>query len=311
MSKILTFGEPLMAFHIPPLNNVVLSGGSNTNMSLGGSEINTAIALHRLGHEVTLLTVLPNNELGQYYKDVLKEIGISTKYVLLSNGSMGNMFIKDNKVCYDRKHSAFYNMTNMLFPLDDIFKESFDWIHLTGITPSLSNHNLNVWKSILEQGLKKNIRISFDFNHRPSLIDFSDLWKIVKPYVPFLTVIFLAKEDIKHILSIEKIQSTHSMIQSLNIKQLIYCVKKQMDKYQLRSSILINSTSSIKSIAKTQVVTEPIGGGDAYDAAYIHSVLTMKLSIKQTLNYCDNITIETQKYMGHFSPMNHSTKDTS
>ena len=311
MGKILTFGEPLMTFHIPLLNTVVASGGSNTNMSLGGSEINTAIALHRLGHEVTLLTVLPNNELGQYYKDVLKEIGISTKYVLLSNGSMGNMFIKDNQVCYDRKHSAFYNMNSMLFPLDDIFKESFDWIHLTGITPSLSNHNLNVWKSILEQGLKQNIRVSFDFNHRPSLIDFTDLWKIVKPYLPFLTIIFLSEADIKHILSIEKIQSTHSMIQSLNIKQIICCVKKQIDQHQLRCSVLMNSTSSIKSTAKKQVVIEPIGGGDAYDAAYIHSVLTMKLSIEQTLNYCDNITIQTQKYPGHFSPIQHSTKDTS
>ena len=84
-----------------------------------------------------------------------------------------------------------------------------------------------------------------------------------------------------------------------------------MDQCQLRSSILINSTGSIKSIAKKQVVTEPIGGGDAYDAAYIHSVLTMKLSIEQTLNYCDDVTIETQKYQGHFSPINHSVKETS
>ena len=40
------------------------------------------------------------------------------------------------------------------FPMNDIFKTQYDWIHLTGITPSLSSNNIIVWKSIIEKGLQ-------------------------------------------------------------------------------------------------------------------------------------------------------------
>ena len=192
MGKILTFGEALFAFDIPNKNNMIQTGGHTSFMSLAGSEINTCVALKRLGHDVTLLTILPDNELGKYYKQILDDIGVDTQYVYFVQGTMGIMYVNEHQVIYDRKTSAFYLMDYNLFSMNDIFKTHYDWIHLTGITPSLSSNNIIVWKSIIEKGLQHSIPISIDLNYRPKLIDFCNLWTLIKPYLPFIEILFIA-----------------------------------------------------------------------------------------------------------------------
>ena len=301
MRKILTFGEPLLAFHIPNKESIIHSGGHTSFMSLAGSEINTGVALKRLGNDVTILSILPNNDLGKYYKQILNDIGINTQYLSICNGSIGTMYVKDNKVTYDRLDSAFYRMSCDVFPLRTIFKEHYDWIHLTGITASLSLNNIFVWKTIIEYGLSMSIPISIDLNHRPALIEFRDLWKIIKPFTPFIEILFVSKENIPMLLNIEKSTDIPNLLNKLQLKQLLYCIKEPTENNdQLRYSILHQQDTSIQSEPIVQSVKEPIGGGDTYSAGFIHTTLTNQYTMKDKLHYCDLLTIQSQNHRGHF-----------
>ena len=310
MGKILTFGEPLLAFNIPNQQNMIQSGGYTSFMSLAGSEINTCVALKRLGHEVTLLTVLPDNELGKYYKQILDSIGVETQYVFFIQGAMGTMYIKDDQVIYDRNNSAFYHMKCNIFSMQEIFKTRYDWIHLTGITPSLSENNIIVWKSIIDYGLKHSIPISLDLNYRPVLIEFNNLWKIIKPYLPFIEILFIAKSNIQSIHSIEKTTTITSLLEKTQLKQLLYCLKEiEPNQEQLRSSILFTIKKKYQSTSIKEIVIEPIGGGDTYSAGFIDATLTKKYSIYNKLHYCDLLTIQSQKHRGHFLPPTNAEKN--
>ena len=67
--NILTFGEPLL---INYLSKPKITSSCDSFFSLGGSEINTSIALANLGNFVYLLSVFPNNDLGDGYIEVIK-----------------------------------------------------------------------------------------------------------------------------------------------------------------------------------------------------------------------------------------------
>ena len=97
--------------------------------------------------------------------------------------------------------------------------------------------------------------------------------------------------------------SISSFLQSLQLTQLLYCIKEPQDNdNQCRYSILFQSNDTIQSIPIVQCVKEPIGGGDTYSAAFIDASLSKNLSIKDTLHYCDLTTIQSQNHRGHFLP---------
>ena len=160
---------------------------------------------------------------------------------------MGSMIIKNNKVIYQRQNSAFSHCIIENFEFDHIFEKKYEWVHLTGITPILSNTVFQTWDHIINTSLANNIPVSIDFNHRLSLCSFKTLWSIIKPYLPKLELFVLSLNDLYTICNEENIYTSENctlssklleMCKHFKIKRAIICVKDKIDGYQTRYSIM-------------------------------------------------------------------------
>lgn len=301
MNKILTFGEPLL---INYLSESKLVSSCESYFSLGGSEINTSVALSKLGNEVYLVSIFPDNNLGNEFIDILISKKINVKYVIKSDDNLiGSMYVKNNKVIYQRQHSSFYNCKNV--NLESIFKIKYNWVHLTGITPSLNDKCKAEWLNILNKSIFLNIPVSIDLNYRPTLCELPYLWNIVKPYVNKLNLFVLSKNDLKDLCILENINVNKNIedlmlyfCKKFEVKRLVICIKNVLlNKSQDRYSLMVCNNQLYKSSLKNHTPIEHIGGGDAYIGSLIDGILKWKANI---LDDADNFTIEFQNYKGNF-----------
>ena len=140
--KFITIGELLMRLSPPDYEKIRTT--SSYVVNFGGAEANVAVSLANLGVDTTVFTVLPDNDIGRSAVRSLKANDVHTSPIIFGGERMGVYFLEEgigvrsSKVIYDRKHSAFaeYDYTTVDFKA---LLEGYDWLHLSGITPALSN----------------------------------------------------------------------------------------------------------------------------------------------------------------------------
>ena len=169
---VFTLGETMVRF--TPKGFVRLEEAAELELRIGGSESNVAVALSRLGLNVSWASKLPNNALGQQVTRRLRSFGVDVSGVRWSDDArMGLYFIepgaapRSSLVLYDRSHSSASLMT----------PDDFDWsiidrarhVHLSGITPALSATALETTRRCMEEARQRDRTISFDVNYRARL----------------------------------------------------------------------------------------------------------------------------------------------
>lgn len=138
-----------------------------------GAEFNVAIGLTRLGHKASYLTKLGPDPFGKRIVKQMKAEGIATDDILyddtLRTGFMlkGSTSVGDPAIYYFRAGSA----ASTLCPDDlaDLDFSKFSMIHMTGITPALSNSTRAVCRYLAAKAHELSIFLSFDPNLRPQL----------------------------------------------------------------------------------------------------------------------------------------------
>jgi 2-dehydro-3-deoxygluconokinase len=172
MKPIVCFGEMLLRLAAPGQEPLLRSPW--LEVAAGGAEANVARALAGFGLTSSMVTTLPDGPLGDACVAELRSHGVDTSHVLRRPGRMGLYFLtrgalmRPPRVTYDRAGSAFavagregYDWTALL--------EGAGWLHLSGITPALSEAAARAVDDALDAAETLGVAISFDCNFRPSL----------------------------------------------------------------------------------------------------------------------------------------------
>ena len=148
-NRFITIGEIML--RLTPPNYEKIRSASTFEASYGGSEANIALALANLGVDSTFFSVVPNNSLGKSAIRMLRSNDVHCTPVILSTPEqtpthrLGTYYIETgygiraSKVIYDRKHSAIAEFDFSTVDLDSLL-DGFTWLHLSGITPALSEN---------------------------------------------------------------------------------------------------------------------------------------------------------------------------
>jgi 2-dehydro-3-deoxygluconokinase len=169
---IACFGEVLLRYS-PPVP-LLLAQARQFDVCTGGAEANVAVALSRLGRSTRMLTVLPDNVLGQRARADLASHGVDVAYILQQEGRMGSYFLdmasglRSVKVTYDREHSAFAQSCAADWPMAD-WLDGVSHLHLSGITLALSQELTDASLALASAAKAKGATISFDGNFRAAL----------------------------------------------------------------------------------------------------------------------------------------------
>ncbi|MDY2798732.1 MAG: sugar kinase [Anaerobiospirillum succiniciproducens] len=142
-------------------------------LAVAGAEFNVATGAARLGHFVSYLTKLGNDPFGTRITNTLTANKIDSSDVLTSDTNTTGFMLKskvskgDPEIFYFRKGSAASTLDAS--DVEKIDFSKFDYVHLTGIFPALTDSTRAAMMALIKKAKELGLFISFDPNLRPQL----------------------------------------------------------------------------------------------------------------------------------------------
>ena len=149
----------------------------NVEVSWGGGEANVCASLAIYGRDVRYLTALPDQAISRALVQSLRGLGVDTDSVYWrEKGRLGIYFVeiganqRGSTVLYDRSQSAVSLAAASEYDFAAAL-EDVHWLHLSGITPAISEAACQANLELARQAKQRGVSISCDLNYR------NKLWK--------------------------------------------------------------------------------------------------------------------------------------
>lgn len=283
-STILCMGELLLRLTSP--RQELLLQSSELRAGFAGAEANVAVALSSFGHVTKLLTVLPENHLGDSAIAELRKHGVDTSAIARSSGRLGLFYVTPGAVLrpaeveYDRKDSAFALgpvLTNATAHIPGA-----QWFHVSGITPALGSACAEATLAAVKAARQAGLQVSFDGNYR------SKLWQgreaeapaILRSILEHATTFFGDERDIALVLG-----------QSIGVRQ--HAMELAFKAFPALQSIACTTRAQVSASEQTygaqlftrhkqfevtpvhlSGIVDRLGTGDVFAAGIIHSLIS-------------------------------------
>lgn len=195
---VTTFGEMLLRLSVRPGER--LETARQLDIHPAGADANVVTLLARLNCHTLWMGALPDNPMGRLAAAALRSAGVNMNGVLWrENGRMGTYYVefaappRGIQVTYDRAHSCAAGVQ-----LDEI-----DWdtlldtriLHLTGITPALSQSCSDVVGQAVQIAKQRKVTVSLDVNYRQKLWSETDARKTLLPLMTQADLLFCSQAD--------------------------------------------------------------------------------------------------------------------
>jgi len=190
-ANVFTFGEAVTVF--AARDELPVSRARDYQRWTGGAELNVAVGLSRLGLQARWFSRLGADGLGEAVLADARAEGVITDSVIMDELANTGLIIRNSSsqapidVTYWRKNSAACNMQ-----IEDVSSElvlASDWVHITGITPAISESAKATTVKIKEIVKNANHKHSLDLNIRKKLWSIQEAAKTLRPLVEGVEVL--------------------------------------------------------------------------------------------------------------------------
>jgi 2-dehydro-3-deoxygluconokinase len=317
------FGEVMLRLCPPEKKRFMQSLPGTLEATYGGGEANVCASLSMLGVPSRYLTSLPSNPIAKGFATELRGLGVDVEQITWnSRGRMGIYFAehgaaqRGSNVVYDRENSTI----SLLAPQDydfDAMLENVKHLHITGITPSLSENGFSTTLALVEAASARGIVISCDLNFRKKLWK----WKpgvaprelaaeCMGKIVPYVDWIICNEEDASDVFDI-RAEATEIESGKLNINGYCEVAKQLLARFPKASKVAITLRESISAdhnnwgamlydrkadraffapldsngnYAPYEIrdIVDRFGGGDSFGAGLIYALYSQEYSDAQT-----------------------------
>lgn len=171
-ATVVCFGELLLRMNAP--GRELLLQRPHLDVHVGGAEANVAVGLASLGHATKVVSVVPDNALGQAALGYFRRYGVDASGVATAPGRMGLYFLapgaglRASEIVYDRDGSSFARAAPGDFDWDRLLGGA-DLLHMSGITPALGPQSAEAAIAAAEAAHRLGVPVSFDGNYRAQL----------------------------------------------------------------------------------------------------------------------------------------------
>ena len=266
---VITIGETMVLFI--PISLVSLRYAGQFEKSIGGAESNVAIGLSRLGHQCGWISRLGNDEFGLYARNYIRGEGVDTSRVIFDDNHSTAIFFKERqamqepKVFYYRKNSAASFMSPA--DLDEEYIAQAKYLHLTGITPALSESCKQTIYRAIELAKKNNVTVVFDPNIRLKLWSRKEASKVLTDVAASCDIILPGLEEGGILTGESTPECIASRILELGSKLVVI-------KLGARGAYWANEHGSgLVPGFPVEHIVDPIGAGDAFAAGLLSGFL--------------------------------------
>lgn len=206
--KIGAFGEVML--RLTPPEYLLLEQSNQLRMEFTGTGVNLLSNLSHFEQKTALLTMVPENRLGEAALANLRRLGIATDFIGQTGEHLGSFFAevgygtRPTQVTYqNRRNSAFSLAEVSVYPLAD-FVDQMDLIHICGISLSLTEQTVAAALKLAQVAHTAGKKVCFDFNFRPSLNDEpgqkDQMKQRYEAILPYCDVVFGSVRDLVELL---------------------------------------------------------------------------------------------------------------
>lgn len=268
MPDVVTLGESMVLF--APTRIGPLRYANHYERFVAGAESNTAVGLTKLGHQTGWISRVGDDEFGKYMLSFLRGESVDVSRVITSSSAPTGVFFKERRrvdstrVYYYRAGSAASQMQPA--DLDEQYISKARFLHLTGITPALSDTCRETTMAAIDIAEKAGVTISFDPNLRLKLWPAETARHTFLALIPRVQMVLTSLEEATLITG-EK-NATAAAKELLKMGPHTVVIK------QGAAGALGATGESVVHAAPVEVqAIESVGAGDAFNAGFLSGKL--------------------------------------
>ncbi len=281
--RVVTFGEAMI--RLTPPGNERLERTTSLDVTVGGAELNTAVALRCLEVQASWVSVLPDNGLGRMIARAARANGVDLSGVQWVNedaGRAGVYFLEEgvdprpSSVTYDRKGTAICNVQPGTFNWATLLTGA-GALHISGITLAVSPTARAEAMEAVRVASELGVLVSFDLNYRSKLWSEADARAAFVEIIPLVDVLFASRGGLDTFFGIA---GSHEEVLKIAIEKLgvaaVTLTRKRTKgsrRLKLQSFALGQSGVLASSDWRDLEVVDRLGGGDAYAAGFLAGYL--------------------------------------
>lgn len=267
--EVFTFGETMLLFQ--PEQMLPLEYVHQFPKKIGGAESNVAIGLARLGHSVGWFSKLGNDPFGRFILKSVRGEGVDTSSCIFTDEAPTGLIFKeqlspeDMNVYYYRKGSA----ASLMEP-DDLDAEAIAGakiLHISGITPALSESAYETVKKAIEVAKANGTRIVFDPNLRLKLWSVERAREVFNEIAESADVILPGLDEGQLMTGETDVESVAEALMKDDSKTVI--IKLGSKGAYLHSK---DEKTYVEGFPVERIV-DPVGAGDGFAAGIISGIL--------------------------------------
>ncbi|MES2340238.1 MAG: sugar kinase [Pseudomonadota bacterium] len=299
--QVVCFGEVLVRLAAP--ENELLLQSPSLKVCFGGAEANVAVSLARFGHAARMLSVLPDNGLGQAAIDELRRHGVDTSGISLTPGRMGLYFLtpgagqRSAQVLYDRADSAFCRGAGTIDW--EAALGGAGWLHISGVTAAIGPDTADAAVDAVRAARRLGLTVSMDCNYRATLWQAwnGDAPAILAQMLSQADLVFGDHRDIALVLKaaapegleaegLRRWAAERAFKAWPNLARLACTdrVQHTVNHHDLTGFLFSRQGAWRTESRPLNPIVDRIGGGDAFAAGVIHGLLA-GLSEADTLDF--------------------------
>ena len=251
--------------------NGSLADTSTLNKFFGGDTVTTAVAIARLGGNVSYLTKVGNDGFSEFILSSLKKENIDTS-MIKTNDEQNGMYIvshtADNKeVLYYKRKTAATKLS-----IEDIDEETIKKLKLiysTGVVQSLSASSRELVKQSFKIAKENDVLTAYDPNYTSCFMNSEDTKEYFEEIIDLTDIVFLSlKNDAVRLYEIDSIDKAMNYFWDRGVK--IVVIKSHIDNGYY---VGYNGEITFTEFYNSQKAIDTTASGDVFNGGFLYAII--------------------------------------
>ncbi|MDR6885090.1 sugar kinase [Bacillus sp. 3255] len=260
---IITFGETMAL--LMPSNGKGLEYSSELHSLFGGAESNVAIGISRLGGSAGWFGRLGKDPMGRLIYKKIRGEGVDVSRAELTAEAPTGLMMREvimgkTSVYYYRKNSAASRMS--VQHLDETYIAGAKMLHLTGITPALSESCKEAAFEAVRIARKHGVKVSFDPNLRLKLWSIDEARPVLLELAGLCDIFLPGLDELKLLYQTEDWDVIVSKLRELSAISIVKGGENE-------TYVVTKDAVTAVPYFKAEQVVDTVGAGDGFCAGFL------------------------------------------
>ena len=274
--------------------NGTLADTSTLNKYFGGDTVTTAVAIARLGGNVTYVTKVGNDGFSEFILSSLRKEGIDTSLIKASDEQNGMYIVsrtpEKNELLYYKRKTAAAKLSIEDLPEDCIKKLKL--IYSTGVVQSLSACSRELVREAFKIAKENDVLTAYDPNYTSCFMNSADTKEYFEEIVDYTDIIFLSlKNDAVKLYEIDSMEKVMKYFWDKGVK--IVVVKSHVDNGYYTG---YKGEISFTNFYNTQKAIDITASGDVFNGGFLYALTNGHTPVEATKFAAVVSGLQTQNY---------------